>query len=88
VPEGLIIRPRLLPEQKVVTGRMRNGMIWIDLTIYNEGRYIQRVEINGEEWADVTAESVILDLPGSDMVIEIWLGPEALNTHKEVAAGA
>ena len=87
VPGGLIIRPRLLPEQKIVTGRMRNGVIWIDLTIYNEGRYIQRVEINGEEWADVTAESVILDLPRSDMKIEIWLGPEEPETHKEVAAG-
>lgn len=75
--DNLILFPHLLPELEEVSARLRSGKYWLDLHYHNQGRYITKVEVNGEPWLNFTSDKVKLDVPASDIKVEIWLSSES-----------
>jgi hypothetical protein len=71
--EDIKIYPRLLPEWKDVTAKLRCGSQWITLRIHNDGRYIHKAELQGEQWMNISAEDITIPIPEEDFNVEIWL---------------
>jgi hypothetical protein len=75
-PDALTISPHLLPEMENITTHLRFGSHWVDLRLYNHGRFINRVNVDGKTWKRFDPDHVFLDVPQSDLDVEIWLEPE------------
>lgn len=71
-PESITLNPHLLPELKEVSAHMRCGPHWVNLRYHNNGQRIQKVEVNGKNWTRFTSESVTIEIPSSDVIVETW----------------
>ncbi|MFZ0544474.1 MAG: hypothetical protein WAM60_03515 [Candidatus Promineifilaceae bacterium] len=72
-PDQITIAPHLLPEMKTVTARLRQGQWWLDLTIHNNGRYIDKAERNGRPHNNCHRETITMDVLEENSQVEIWL---------------
>jgi hypothetical protein len=72
-PQGITIRPHLLPDMKEVTARLRYGAGWVELAMHNSGPVIKQVRVNGENWSDCDDFEVTLAAPKGDLQVEVWL---------------
>jgi hypothetical protein len=72
-PKAITIAPHLLPEMKTVAARLRQGEFWLDLKIHNNGRFIERAELNGRPHENCHLETITLNTLQADTQVEIWL---------------
>lgn len=72
LPDGVLIRPRLIPGKGPVSASLRVGGHTVDVTIHNGGRDVVRATIDGEPHPIGSSEGLLIPVPEADARVEIW----------------
>ena len=74
LPNGVLIRPRLIPGSGGGSAPLRVGKHTLDLTIHNGGRDVVRATVDGSPHSVTDSGALELAVPNADMRVEIWTG--------------
>ncbi len=74
LPDGILIRPRLVPGTGTVSASLRIGGHTLNVTINNGGRDVVRATIDGEPHPIGSSDGLLLSVPEADARVEIWTG--------------
>jgi len=73
LPDGLRIRPRILPDTPEVSASLRLGDHRVAISIHNRGIDVVRAAVDGGEMPVTSTGSLEIVVPTSDIKIELWM---------------